>query len=89
MVCKPSTFSTALLHTLLRLHTPPIQLVVSQRSYPTGNLAVTFVGEGTGLEAGFPLRCFQRLSLPDVATQLCRWHDNWHTSGLSTPVLSY
>jgi len=24
-----------------------------------------------------------------VATQRCRWHDNWHTSGLSTPVLSY
>jgi len=45
--------------------------------------------EGSHLEASFPLRCFQRLSLPDMATQRCRWHDNWHTRGLSTPVLSY
>ena len=48
-----------------------------------------FQDGGPYLEASFPLRCFQRLSLPDVATQLCRWHDNWHTRGLSTPVLSY
>ena len=45
--------------------------------------------EGIYLEDGFPLRCFQRLSSPDLATQRCRWHDNWHTSGPSTPVLSY
>ena len=32
-----------------------------------------------GFEVGFPLRCFQRLSCPDLATQLCRWHDNWCT----------
>ena len=42
-----------------------------------------------GFEVGFPLRCFQRLSLPYIATQLCRWHDNWSTRGTSTPVLSY
>jgi len=41
------------------------------------------------LGAGFPLRCFQRLSLPSVATQLCPWRDNWITRGSSTPVLSY
>jgi hypothetical protein len=41
------------------------------------------------LEASFPLRCFQRLSLPNVANQQCRWHDNWHTRGSSVPVLSY
>ena len=41
------------------------------------------------LEAGFPLRCFQRLSLPNVANQRCRWRDNWHTRGSSTQVLSY
>jgi len=41
------------------------------------------------LGRGFPLRCFQRLSCPHVATQQCRWHDNWNTSGASTPVLSY
>jgi len=27
--------------------------------------------------------------LPNLATQRCRWHDNWHTSGPSTLVLSY
>ena len=43
----------------------------------------------THLEAGFPLRCFQRFSLPHVATQPCRWYDNWYTSGVSIPVLSY
>ena len=41
------------------------------------------------LEVGFPLRCFQRFSAPQLATQRCRWHDNWHTSAASTPVLSY
>ena len=41
------------------------------------------------LEGGFTLRCLQRLSRPHVATQLCRWHDNWCTSGASIPVLSY
>ena len=41
------------------------------------------------LGAGFPLRCCQRLSLPNVATQRCRLPDNWHTSGSSSPVLSY
>ena len=41
------------------------------------------------LEAGFPLRCFQRLSLPNVANQPCTWRYNWHTRGSSIPVLSY
>ena len=41
------------------------------------------------LEAGFPLRCFQRLSLPNVANQPCPWQNNWHTRGQSIPVLSY
>ncbi len=41
------------------------------------------------LGVGFPLRCFQRLSFPSIATQLCRWHDNWCTRGSSIPVLSY
>jgi len=45
--------------------------------------------EKVHLGAGFPLRCCQRLSLPNVATQPCRWYDNWHTSGSSSPVLSY
>ena len=41
------------------------------------------------LKTGFPLRCFQRLSLPHVANQPCHWRDNWHTRGTSIPVLSY
>ena len=41
------------------------------------------------LEVGFPLRCFQRLSDPNLATQLCSWRNNWFTSGSSIPVLSY
>jgi len=59
------------------VHCPPIQLVVYQRS------------KRCGLEVSFPLRCFQRLSPPDIATQRCAWRHNWHTSGRSTPVLSY
>ena len=38
---------------------------------------------------GFPLRCFQRLSRPDIATRHCHWHDNRYTRGRSVPVLSY
>jgi len=41
------------------------------------------------LEAGFALRCIQRFSLPDLATQRCAWRHNWDTSGRSIPVLSY
>ena len=61
---------------------PPIKLVVFQRSYPTK-------GEESCLEVGFPLRCFQRLSLPNIATRRCHWRDNRNTSGSSIPVLSY
>src|SRR3954470_3186011 len=41
------------------------------------------------LGTGFPLRCLQRLALPNVANQPCPWRDNWHTRGSSVPVLSY
>lgn len=41
------------------------------------------------LETCFPLRCVQRLSLPNVANQPCTWRYNWHTRGSSIPVLSY
>ena len=41
------------------------------------------------LQAGFALRCLQRLSLPDIATEPCPWQDSSHTRGPSTPVLSY
>ena len=66
---------------LPRFHIPPINQVVS-----LGSLGVLLPGTSY-LRVGFPLRCFQRLSFPNIATQLCRWHDNWCTRGLSIPVL--
>jgi len=41
------------------------------------------------LGVGFPLRCFQRLSHPDLATRPCSWRNNRRTIGPSIPVLSY
>jgi hypothetical protein len=78
--------STGKLNTLLCLHTRPINLVVFKGSLD--DLPKQTVGI-SHLEVGFPLRCFQRLSHPNLATQLCRWHDNWNTIGSSIPVLSY
>ena len=72
------TISTGKLYPLLGLHTRPINQVVFLG--PSGK---------AHLEEGFPLRCFQRLSLPYVATQQCHWRDNWNTRGTSIPVLSY
>ena len=43
----------------------------------------------SNLAAGFALRCFQRLSDPDSATQRCAWRHNWLTGGQSVTVLSY
>ena len=43
----------------------------------------------THLGACFPLRCFQRLSVPDLAAGRCHWRDSPKTSGPFTPVLSY
>ena len=69
---------TRLLSALLRVHIVPIDQVV-------------FLGPSgiAHLEGGFPLRCFQRLSRPYVATRQCRWSDNRNTRGTSIPVLSY
>ncbi|HBJ47985.1 MAG TPA: hypothetical protein DDY69_11755 [Deltaproteobacteria bacterium] len=61
-------------------------------AYQTGNLPAAFgdlMVREIALGAGFPLRCFQRLSVPDVATRQCSWRNNRITRGLSTPVLSY
>ena len=70
--------STSQLNALLHLHLWPIDVVVFHG--PQGRPC---------FEGGFPLRCLQRLSCPNIATQHCRWHDNWSTSGSFTPVLSY
>ena len=74
--------STAQLHTLPRFHLQPINVVVFDGS-------VGIAPGSAHLEVGFPLRCIQRLSSPHIATQLCRWRDNWCTRGASIPVLSY
>ena len=70
--------STGKLHTLLCFHTRPINVVVFHGSQ--GNAR---------FEVGFPLRCFQRLSRPHIATLQCGWRHNRSTRGASIPVLSY
>ena len=70
--------STAQLNVLLRVHLPPIDLVIFQDPQWKTHLVV-----------GFALRCFQRLSLPDIATLRCNWRHNRYTSGQSNSVLSY
>ena len=79
---SPRVISIGQLNTLLCVHFRPINDVVYIDPYS--------IKDGRSyLRGSFTLRCFQRLSRPDVATQLCRWHDNWCTRGLSIPVLSY
>ena len=82
VVCKfPNrnrNISTSQLSTLLCVHLKPINVIISHGSITIPNL-----------EAGFPLRCFQRLSIPDIATEQCPWQDSSYTRGQFTPVLSY
>ena len=70
--------STGKLHALPRFHIRPINVVVFHGS--SGR---------TCFEAGFPLRCFQRLSIPYIATLHRRWRDDRSTRDTFTPVLSY
>ena len=61
-----------------RLHIRPIDVVVCHGPWARPGFAV-----------GFPLRCVQRLSRPDLATRLRGWRHDRSTRGPSTPVLSY
>ena len=70
-------FSTPRLNALPHLHLEPINVVVFHESM-IPNLGV-----------GFPLRCFQRLSRPDLATQQCSWRNSWQTRGQFFSILSY
>ena len=79
---SPRVISTGQLNMLPCVHLRPIDDVVYIDPYP-------IKGGRTNLRGSFTLRCFQRLSRPYLATQLCRWHDNWCTRGTSIPVLSY
>ena len=76
--CVYWCISTGRLHTLLCFQVRPINPVVFWEPQMKPHL-----------KTGFPLRCFQRLSLPYVANQPCSWRNNWHTRGTSVPVLSY
>ena len=82
---SPRPISTAWLNTLPCLHLRPIKQIVSLRPYPPGK-----PGDGKShLGGGFALRCFQRLSVPYIATRHCSWRNNRNTRGTSFPVLSY
>ena len=70
--------STPRLSALLHVHLAPINVVISHGPITIPNLGV-----------GFPLRCFQRLSDPDIATGRCRWYDSPQTRGRFISVLSY
>ena len=69
--------STPRLNPLQDLHLAPINLVISQGPQTILNLGV-----------GFILRCFQNLSVPDLATLRCPWQDSRHTRGRFNSVLS-
>ena len=78
MVESSRSISTGHLHTSLRFQIRPINPIIYREPQKKPHL-----------ETGFPLRCFQRLSLPYVANQPCHGRDNWPTRGMSNPVLSY
>ena len=69
--------STPRLNTLLCFHLAPINVVISHEPQTIPYLGV-----------GFPLRCFQRLSNPDIATGRCHWRDSPQTRGQFISVLS-
>ena len=56
--------STPRLNTLLCVHLEPINVVISHGPQTIPHL-----------KAGFPLRCFQRLSIPNLATEQCPWQE--------------
>ena len=70
--------STGQLSASPRVHIRPIDVVVFHGSSGRNRL-----------EAGFPLRCLQRLSFPHIATLHCGWRHNRSTRGAFVPVLSY
>lgn len=78
LVCYVRPISTSHLQHLHAFQPWPINPIISREPQKKPHL-----------ETGFPLRCFQRLSLPYVANQPCSWRNNWHTRGTSNPVLSY
>src|SRR2546430_102655 len=75
---------------LVPVSSTPCSAYTSGLSTSSSSTALQGIAPGRRvLEVCFPLRCFQRLSDPDTATQRCHWRDNWYTGGPSNPVLSY
>ncbi len=70
--------STPRLNILLCLHLEPINVIISHESQ-----TIPYLGDG------FILRCFQNLSVPNLATLRCPWQDSRHTRGSFKKVLSY
>ena len=75
----------------IKLHEQLVLVSSTPHSACTSNLSTSWSrttlqgGQASGktnLQASFPLRCFQRLSLPNVANQPRHWRDDWHTSGV-------
>ena len=67
---------------------PPSTCGLSTSSSPTALQEAQGLGS-VHLGDGFPLRCFQRLSVPTIATRRCTWRYSRDTSGSSDSVLSY
>ena len=84
ILCRtsPRLISIGQLNTSRCVHLRPINDIVYVEPY-------SLKDERSYLRGSFTLRCFQRLSRPYVATQLCPWQNNWCTRGTSIPVLSY
>ena len=80
---SPRPISTGHLNILLHLQLQPIKHMCLYV------VLLDWLNEISYLVAGFTLRCFQRLSLPNLATQPCNWCYNWCTICLSILVLSY
>ena len=79
----PSAMSTARLRSVARR--PP----AASQPPRLGGAFPLHQGGGSRFGEGFPLRCFQRFTRPDIATRRCALPHNRHTSGPSSPVLSY
>ena len=65
--------STDSLHSLLSVHGPPIHPMFSWGSGPRADARDGIPHLG----AGFALRCGQRFSFPNLASQRCAWQHNW------------
>ena len=70
-------FSTCKLKVLQLLHIKPIYVIIF------------YIYLKIDFEASFSLRCFQRLSITNIATRRCYWYNNRFTRDSLFPVLSY